>query len=241
MTALIISAAYNTPGINPATGTVWRDADEFLREALLFAGEQGVGAIVRTGMRVRRVDNRKAMSARFRELVGYMPVSPVDARGMPLRYDTFGFFCHGWQKGVQLGADMLKVKELARAMRRCGTDEPVVALYACSTAGDADGADDERQPGPGGEGGFADALRDALVVLGARPTVYAHTTKGHCTKNPWVRRFGPDDFGGEWLVEPNSPRWNAWCHWLRADKNRFRFLRMSREEISAAIGGEEKQ
>jgi hypothetical protein len=237
MTALVISSGYNTTGINPATGVAWRDADEFLREALLYAGSIDN---TRTGVRVRRVDTRKPMAGRFRELLGYMPIHPLDARGMPFRYGTFAFFCHGWQSGIQLGARLEDVKELARAMRRVGTDKPTVALYACSAAGDNDGVDDERKPGPGGEGGFADALRDALVKLGAKPTVYAHTTKGHCTKNPWLRRFGPDDdFGGTWLVEPNSPEWNTWCHWLRADKNRFKFLQMTQDEILAAVSSEE--
>jgi hypothetical protein len=227
---LIIAAAHNTPGINPATGLTWKDGNEFLLEADAYRAFTGGHD------RVRRIDNRKPRLERFKELRSYMPIAPLDAAGAPLRYSSVAFFCHGTQFGIQAGAGVDNVRELARGLNRVCVKEPVVALYACSTGGDNDGVEDERAKGPGGEGGFADALRDALVALGLRPTVFAHTTKGHCTKNPWVRRFGPDDdFGGQWVVEPQSARWNAWCHWLRDGINRFRFIRMSQEEIYASV------
>ena len=132
----------------------------------------------------------------------FTQVSDVIAtRGAP---DRLAIFCHGWANGLQL-VPMAHVKDLARmlAPKRPGPG-PIVTLYACSTA---DG------PHVGGDGGFADALLDALCEAGATGCVVdAHTTAGHTTRNPNVRRFtGPTaDVGGEYIVEPRSTLWRAW-------------------------------
>jgi hypothetical protein len=118
--------------------------------------------------------------------------------------DHLAIFCHGWANGLQL-VPMARVKDLAWALapKRPGPG-PVVTLYACSAA---DG------PHLGGDGGFADTLRDALCEAGATTCcVDAHTTAGHTTRNPYVRRFvGPTPAtGGEYIVEPKSPLWRPW-------------------------------
>jgi hypothetical protein len=233
---LIVAAAHNTPGINPASGLTWKDGNEFLLEADAYRAFVTGAARGVSDNRVRRIDNRVSRALRFKELRSYLPVHPLDARGNPVRYASVAFFCHGTQFGIQLGAGVDSVRELARGLNRVCQKEPTVALYACSTGGDNDDVDDERSKGPGGDGGFADALRDCMVALGMRPTVYAHTTKGHCTRNPHVRRFGPDDdFGGQWIVEPGSELWSDWCKWLRLGINRFAFTQMSIDQIHAAL------
>src|SRR5690606_18287712 len=92
----------------------------------------------------------------------------------------------------------------------------IITLYACDAArdGDSDRRDDVA-PGPGGDGGFADALRDALSAdHHMHGHVDAHASLGHATKNPFVRRFWMDgesaDIGGDWLISPGSPAWRTW-------------------------------
>jgi hypothetical protein len=112
---------------------------------------------------------------------------------------------------------------------------PVVALYCCST-GAASSADAYAEFG--GDGGFADRLRDALCVAGGvHCTVDAHTTAGHTTMNPYVRRFEGrgsrvGGVGGFDLVSPKSgDLWRRWRRALRETSLRYRFPVMSVAEI----------
>lgn len=133
-------------------------------------------------------------------------------------------FCHGWANGLQL-VPMAHVADLAKAIARPGI---VVTLYACSTA---DG------PHLGGDGGFADALRDALCEAGASACcVDAHVTAGHATRNPYVRRFvGPlAATGGEYIIEPKSALWRPWVKALTGDF-RWRFPLVATDAIRAAL------
>ena len=138
------------------------------------------------------------------------------------------FFCHGWANGLQL-VPMAHVADLARAIapKRPGPG-PVVTLYACSAA---DG------PHLGGDGGFADALRDALCAAGATSCVVdAHVTAGHTTRNPYVRRFvGPlAATGGEYIVAPKSPLWRRWTRALTGDL-RWEFPALGDDVIRARL------
>ncbi|MBK7153843.1 MAG: hypothetical protein IPH72_19025 [Sandaracinaceae bacterium] len=88
-----------------------------------------------------------------------------------------------------------------------------VERYACDAArdDDADRRDDVTQSA-GGDGGFADQLRDALAAHGLTGHVDAHAKPGHTTKNPHLRRFhmdGGPGVGGEWLVEPGTALWRS--------------------------------
>jgi hypothetical protein len=128
--------------------------------------------------------------------------------------DCVAFFCHGLRSGLQVGPDNASVLELAHALRNAGTPTLRVALYACS-AGEG--------PGPGGDGGFADRLRDALCAAGLRDCrVDAHSTAGHATQNPYVRRFEGGGSpvggtGGTWIVGPSSPLWKPWVRALKGE------------------------
>jgi hypothetical protein len=141
---------------------------------------------------------------------------------------TIAFFCHGWKSGVQFGFGFQHVDSLAACIAQsCPYDSPIVPLYACSTG---DG------PGVGGDLGFADALRDALCRAGATwCQVFAHTTAGHATENPYVRRFSGSGspsggIGGSWIVTPKSDRWSRWVKSLKGDL-RLRYPLMSDAEI----------
>lgn len=146
--------------------------------------------------------------------------------------DTVAFFCHGFARGLQLGFALRHVDELAKALKPYASDSIVVPLYACSTARDTDGdySDDLDPNALGGDGGFADQLRDALCAEAhaIHCRVVAHVTAGHATVNPWVRIFEGrgqpyGGVGGQWLVKPKGPMWKRWIEWLRKGQNRFLF------------------
>jgi hypothetical protein len=151
--------------------------------------------------------------------------------------EAVAIFSHGWRDGVQPGWRRGDIWRMAAALKACCVASPVVALYCCDTGRDADDdRADDTAAGPGGEGGFADMLRHELVRIGVRATIFAHTTEGHTTCNPYVRRFAPDEVaGGEWIVEPRSPMWRAWCRALACTDIRLRFPFMPQAEIEPEL------
>lgn len=153
--------------------------------------------------------------------------------------ETIAFFCHGYRDGLQSGIARADVVRLSAAIARYATLDAYVLLYACDAGRDGDDIRiDDTLPGPGGDGGFADYLRDTLEALGRRVTVMAHAKAGHATYNPHARRFaaGTGGKGGQWYVEPDSPLWGRWVRALREPTStlRYRFPRMT----SAAIAEE---
>ncbi len=157
-------------------------------------------------------------------------------RAFVLRYihvDTpqlLAVFSHGWRTGIQFGFSLANVDELAVELAR-GCTSVRVALYCCSTGSG---------PGVGGDGGFADMLRDALCRAGAVDCqVDAHDRAGHTTKNPYVVRFmgqgsATGGQGGQWIVAPKSKLWGRWVRALRGDL-RFRFPLMDVAAIHAEL------
>ena len=136
-------------------------------------------------------------------------------------FDTLAIFSHGWSSGFQFGFDTRNVDELAFAIRAARAPADVrVVFYSCG-CGDGSGVD--------GDGGFADALRDKLCQEGlAHCQVDAHTTVGHTTRNPWVRRFRGEGSmtggqGGGWIVAPTSDLWRAWRRALANTDLRYRY------------------
>lgn len=210
--------------IAPLRNTVGkRDADEFLREARAFNDSRG------WTRGVHLFDNNADMATRRLAVLE------------PLRtyrdLHTFAMFCHGWHHGIQAGFRNHNIPELAHELKAVAAKDLTVVLYCCSTGADGDGdQQDERIPGVGGDGGFADRLRDALCELGVRATVFAHSTPGHTTRNPWVRMFSPDErFGGRFLVERESPLWPAWLRSLHGGNMRFRFPYLTQEQLHAEL------
>lgn len=213
MNALIFIPKNNAPGKSDVTGA-------FAPEAAAFMRTHGIPA-------TRRVvfDNARDYLGRAKIVLDTL------ARVEPGSLETIAFFCHGWRDGIQAGVHR-SLSVFADALaKRCVLD-PTIILYACSAGRDGDSdAIDDTQPGAGDDGGFADALRDALVARGMRPRIFAHTTDGHTTRNPYVRLF--DDSraaSGEWLVEPGSKSWKRWCAELKGNL-RFRFPFVSRDDL----------
>lgn len=151
--------------------------------------------------------------------------------------DLLAFFCHGWPLGIQVGGVVGRIRSLAQTIANASGPTLRIVLYACSTAADPTRPAPPGDAGPGGDGGFADQLRDALCAVG-RPycRVDAHTVRGHTTQNPFVRRFSGDGsliggHGGSWIVAPHSAQWSTWKHVLEKTDLRFRFPLMSLAEI----------
>ncbi len=190
----------------------------FRPEAEKFGALHGESAIVEIDISRKPIFRRSDV---LRELEGH--------RGQGLDY--VAFFCHGWSRGIQAGHDLGNVAELASAILSATSARVVVPLYCCSTAGSPlTGA-------VGGDGGFADKLRDTLAKAGATDCrVYGHDRAGHATRLPYVRVFsGALHNGGEWVTDPKSPRWRKWVTRLRGSNLRFRFPFLSRQEIEAEL------
>lgn len=228
--SLAICPTHNTKGKRDVSGAFLPEAEAFTAYR---AAEGNVTALM------RQFDNRAAKWRRRREVEALLDAAPY-----PLSH--VAFFCHGFRRGLQTGHAFgplgSSVDKLAAAIARNSVPGVRVTLYACDAArdGDAERSDDSK-PGPGGEGGFADKLRDALLAHGLRGGhVDAHTVTAHATIAPYVRRFYVDpeaqDHGGEWIVSPGSAKWQAWRRKLRGDRRfRLSFPLMSTEAIRGAL------
>lgn len=204
----------------------------FLPESRAFARHHGAipEEVIKRFPAGAPLDTRRAVTSMAIKATGTAP---------PL--DVLALFCHGWRSGVQAGYmtghALLLARLLAVHMKPAG----YVAIYGCDTAGDSDPKTADRDPGPGGDGGFADKLRDACEALGLRITVAGHATTGHCSMNPHARYFAPGQGGkgGHWYVEPKSALWPLWVAALKNPKNtlRYRFYWMSPEMIADELRG----
>lgn len=213
MNGIIFTPRANSPGKRDYTGA-------FRPEARRYADNAGIDREAIYPIRKRR---RKAM----REEV----VHHLGDTGLGNLWDTVAFFCHGYPSGIQLGFSLREVEELAEAISDNSETDVTVLLYCCSTA------NSRQVRSVGGDGGFADALRDALCVHGCGLTkVVSHVTVGHTTRNPHVRFFYGNGSevggtGGMYVVEPGGPLWASWAKWLKQGNNRFAFPYMERDEI----------
>ena len=226
MRALCFVPDVNSPGKKDVTGAFYPEALAFTRHHRL-----SPAAIVRFPARSDYGVRRQACTRAIRSVQAEL--------------DVLAFFCHGWRDGIQAGFRIANVRALAALIADHVAPNGNVILYACEAARDADDdQEDDLVGGPGGDGGFADELRDACETLGRRITVTGHASAGHCTWNPYVRAFGPGCHGrgGHWVVEPDSALWRPWVRALRASESslRYRFWSMTAEAIReelAPLGG----
>lgn len=193
-----------------------RDADEFRREARKFAAQRGIAP-----ERIRIFPNDAPRKVRRQ----FVTDALIGFSGL----DCVAFFCHGWRDGIQAGFSTAHMEELARVLYESCKPGARIPLYCCSTA----------QGAAGGDGGFADALRDELVGKLPGAVIDAHDRAGHTTQNPYVRRFVVGEFrekGGAWVVDPVDSRFPVWRRMLRETDLRFDFPFMSQAQIRAEIG-----
>lgn len=184
------------------------------------------------GARIVEIDNgttdRRPKPLRRRDVLA------VVAQESELR--LLALFCHGTRRGLQMGFDISTVDELAQAIADVARRDVRVALFACSTGGRSSDV-------TGGDGDFADRLRDAMSALKlSGGWVDAHTTAGHTTKNPFVRRFHTDgkvsgSSGGSWIVTPRSAPFKIWNQALKSRDGtlRYRFPVMTQLDILSEI------
>lgn len=229
--ALIFAPQYNTKGRRDATGA-------FLPEAAAFAKTLGGAAIV------TNIDNGPAPAvAAYRQVLDKIDSFRRDSGGKEL--DMLALFCHGWSRGIQFGFNLSSVEALAGHLEKVASARLAVVFYSClAGSGPKDAV--------GGDGGFADRFRDALCRAGLTDCqVDAHTTAGHTTRNPYVRRFegrgSPvGGVGGYYLVEPGSKLWPKWRAALKSDNSlpgtyamplRFAFPRFSVGRLHELLDG----
>jgi hypothetical protein len=135
------------------------------------------------------------------------------------------------------------VRELAKYIARSSERDVRVLLYCCSTASTIRALWGKSV---GGDGGFADMLRDALCENGATHCrVMGHVTAGHATRNPYVRFFDGagspvGGAGGTDVVRPSSKLWTAWREalngqFLAGSDFRFVFPTMEIGQIHEAL------
>lgn len=193
MKALVIAPEFDTPGRKDASGAFRPEARAFIKTNALEA-------------KVCLFESNRAL---------------FDRRGRPQRalqessdLGCVAFFCHGWKGGIQAGWSSAQAVHLADLIRAAGLVDVTVCLYCCDTAQDSDPRTDDREYGPGGQGGFADLIAERLISTGWRGRLFGHATPGHTTMNPWVRVWSGPQNGlarrGFWVVDPTSAGWSAW-------------------------------
>jgi hypothetical protein len=216
--AFVCTPAYDTPGRKDASGAFNPEAKRLIKAL-------GLRAVHKL------FDSNRVMPDRRNEV----SVSIGQVREL----DMVAFLCHGWRDGIQAGWRSPGVTDLATRLVTACKPDAVIALYCCDTGrdGDADAADDT-QKGPGGAGGFASALWQALEARGFVGTLWAHPTTAHTTMNPHVRVWRVDEEPelGDWACEPHSANWSKWQRAVRTTEWRYRMLEcQTADEIEAAI------
>lgn len=221
---LILLPDRNTPGKQDFGGAFLPESQQFAR----IRKEQGWD--------VRSVLIDLGASKPLRAAQVFAALDP--GKGEP--WGCIAIFAHGLRSGLpQFGIGLNDVGHMASLMASTKLPGIVVPIYACSTA---NGDKPSKEGEPGGDGGFADRLRDALCAAGSiECTVDAHATAGHATWNPHVRRFlgagtANGGIGGKWIVAPGSPLWKSWVKALRPPGDlRFRFPWLTTNEIEEEL------
>lgn len=203
----------NTIIVTPDRDTHGKDyTGAFLPEAVAFTHA------VPGKHKLIRIDVSKGMAARMRQLFAELEACSG--------FSSVAFFCHGWADGIQVGVRRSNIPDLVRLLCKATKTGLVsnevlhVPLYCCSTAAATDAP--EAASEAGGDGGFADILRDSFCAHGRTwVRVYAHTTRGHTTTNPQVRVFEGKgsmvgSIGGDVLVRQPPPKSALWPLWRDA-------------------------
>jgi len=203
-----------------------RDANEFQRQAAYFLDyhNQDMGMLV-------LVDNKQSKS-RMRKTV-YDAIEEYCGG----QICSVHFFCHGYRKGIQFGFTTRNLELLARKIWAATSSAPIVTFYSCDVGRDADRNRQDDLQTIGGDGGFCDEFRDELCRVGAvNCRVDGHTTAGHTTRNPHVRRFNgagsmTGGLGGFYLVSRGKKDlWKIWRQELTGDY-RFEYPFQTENEI----------
>lgn len=194
----------------------------FLPEALAFMKYHNIPSANHL-----RVDLSKTESTRRQRVYDFIKkrnkeIGPIDG---------IAFFCHGLTRKIQLGIRISDLENFAYLLKSIVSPENkqfTIALYCCSTG---DG------PGVGGDGGFADKLRDSLCQVGLTEcSILAHSVSGHTTKNTMKRKFDGmgspvGGVGGLSIVNPGTILWKKWKTAITTTPFRYKIPFMTIAEI----------
>lgn len=213
---------HNTKGRKDATGAFIPEAKRFLRH-------HGIDPSCNLFL----IDNKQSKKKMREDVITIL--NNLNAAFTPHCGTAVAFFCHGTKQGIQFSFNVRNVAGLAKALVSFGGASVIVPLYACSTGRDRDRDKLDDLQDVGGDGGFADVLRDTLCDAGGTQCVVdAHTSVGHTTRNPNVRRFLGSAVGGIdgfYIVSRHKRKlWRTWRKALRTDY-RFVFPFLAIEEI----------
>jgi len=143
--------------------------------------------------------------------------------GVPRKIGLLTISTHGLNQGLNLGngngvgsggARYMSTAEFARQIQPFLADDAKIVLFACSTGSATNVTGSNGPPHgtysnaienqSGGEGCFADELRDALNQNGKRREVWGHRTTQHASSNPTWRVFsGSPNASGQRASEPD--------------------------------------
>lgn len=126
--------------------------------------------------------------------------------------DVLAVFGHGIaSQCIATGHGIAHVPALADAIEANACEfRFTVIFYCCLTSK--------------GKRGFADHLSDLLTGRGFDPLIWAHTTAGHATVNPFVELAGGPS-GGTPVVAKGEPLWKRWRERLQDQEFRLSFWR----------------
>ncbi len=168
-------------------------------------------------------------------------IDALDAQSVTEPWSLVVFINHGWDTGIQMGFNIRsepqaqRTREMLQLIAERSRTDLVLPIYGCDTAKGENG----------GEGHFADFVRDTLRDFGlANCRIDGHTVAGKAMECPHVRRFEGSGRGGEWIIDPGpeplnpSDSFNAWKHALLergADSLKLRYPLMSTAAIRAEV------
>lgn len=149
----------------------------------------------------------------------------------------------GVRRESQRPPRQISIEYLARVLAPRLAEDAHVALAACWAGASRPSAAlvlsggwaaDGSHYAPGGCGSLADDLHAWLRRLtGSRVTLTAHTTRGHTTRNPCLRRWSPAERGASLLDAAHGA--GAWKdHRVRARWTRLRLPPKERDPASVA-------
>lgn len=152
----------------------------------------------------------------------------------PNALDGLAIFGDGGKHELQIGAHVGRVTLLADSIRRVVPRNAVITIALYCGHGGVSRTEPlaPDPPGPGSDGGFAEALRNELRWHDTAATIFAPDKHGHCTFNPYVRRYDHGETaGGHWIVAPGSELWSRWQRALKSTDLRFRYPFMGEFEV----------
>jgi hypothetical protein len=211
--------------------TIRVDSDtdlEFTREEQAFASFWSVAKSWRHAFVDKTSKARRAASVlAFLESMG---------EAKPGWYDSVAVFCHGLRQSSQLGFETSSIDPFAQSLKKCLKADGCASLYSGSNAKGVE---------VGEQAGHESRCFAARLHHLTGRDVYAHTTAGHTTRNPYVVRLSGDR--AEFLIKPGSPLWSTWRRelWVLEQKTnrdslRFLFPFLSQEQLEMWLSDRDK-